>query len=897
MGDFNVVRQFHEKISNTPPVFSELADFNSCLLDCGLEDLHDRVLVNSDWMQCFPQTSAKFEPLGISIRCPAVLTFHDDRLSKKQFSFLNCWTSHPDFLPIVSEAWTSTITGNPMFRLMGKLKRVRAGLKKLHTAHYSNIGQRILDKRKELTQCFEDLQSQPLSASFIAKERDVSADFLKLKEIENSILTQRAKLHDIHHNDTCSAYFFAKIKERQQYHMICDIQSLDGTLHKGPHKVGHAFVQYYEHLLGSSVQTLHIDHSIIANGACVGEQDHDLLIAPITKAEIKMALFSMGSNKSPGLDSLSAGFFKAAWGIVETDFCKTVEDFFRTSFMPKQDNVTILSLIPKKTIVQSGKDFRPTSCCSIIYKTISKILTNRLQTILPKLIGEEQEAFVKGRSLFNNIMLTQGLLKGYDRKNLSPRCMLKVDISKSFDSLQWQFIQDMLRSLKFPPLFISWIMGCITGPWFTIKVNGANFSFFKGKSGVRQGDPLSPSLFILNMEILSRCFRVMCKEKDVSFHPKCVKLGVNHLIFADDPMVFTRGDLPSVYKAAKILHLFSTWSGLVANFDKTESMYEGLTLKITGLLNRCSDKHLSYAGRLQTRKMSFKSWSSICSPWSEGGFQLKNIASWNRAVLLKWLWHIERGTGSVWSRWIRALLLDVASWTGMSSSATQLHALLAWVQHSKLCNWKRNWALGSIAATVYVIWCERNRRIFEGHDRTIAALLRDVQFVVSATLLFKTPLINHEDIIGALVGSSAGAKLFLLRRDFKCQAYHLIHEHGVCFPLARTLGDSINFPKHVVVSLLALQNKLSTIDNLCARGLHLVNRCALCESNAECRSHLFFICPFSSEIWLHISHWLHIGAPNVLSRIAHWFQRCNRGQSLLKRQRRCAFLCAMYLIW
>ncbi|XP_074266919.1 uncharacterized protein LOC141590211 [Silene latifolia] len=169
-----------------------------------------------------------------------------------------------------------------------------------------------MDKRKELTQCFEDLQSQPLSASFIAKERDLSADFRKLKKIKNNILTQRAKLHDIHHNDTCSAYFFAKIKEWQQYHKIGDIQSLDGTLHKGPHKVGQAFVQYYEHLLGSSVQTLPIDHSIIANGACVGEQDHDLLIAPITKAEIKMALFSMDLKKIPGLDGLTAGFFKAA---------------------------------------------------------------------------------------------------------------------------------------------------------------------------------------------------------------------------------------------------------------------------------------------------------------------------------------------------------------------------------------------------------------------------------------------------------------------------------------------------------------------------------------------------------------------------------------------------------
>ncbi|XP_074266920.1 uncharacterized protein LOC141590212 [Silene latifolia] len=191
--------------------------------------------------------------------------------------------------------------------------------------------------------------------------------------------------------------------------------------------------------------------------------------------------------------------------------------------------------------------------------------------------------------------------------------MLKVDISKAFDSLQWQFIQDMLRSLKFPPLFISWIMGWITGPWFTIKVNGANFGLVTNfdKTEVYLGSVTQS----LKQEILST-------------------IGLKEGVF------------PFRYLGIPIHHA-----------RLSQSMYEGLTLKITALLNRCSDKYLSYAGRLQARKMSFKSWSSICSPWSEGGFQLKNIASWNRAVLLKWLWHIDRGTGSVWSRWIRVILM------------------------------------------------------------------------------------------------------------------------------------------------------------------------------------------------------------------------------------------------
>ncbi|XP_074291814.1 uncharacterized protein LOC141618618 [Silene latifolia] len=195
MGDFNVVRHFTEKISDTPPVFSELAEFNNCLLDCGLDDLQgtgadftwfnkhdisskvysklDRVMVNSDWFQHYPQTSAQFKPPGVSDHCPVIL-----------------------------------VRGNPMFRLMEKLNKVRLGLKNLHNVEFSNIGQRIKDKKVELAQCFEDLQKYPLSEAHINKEKLISDDFLKLKEAETSILIQKAKLHDIKHNDFCSAYFF-----------------------------------------------------------------------------------------------------------------------------------------------------------------------------------------------------------------------------------------------------------------------------------------------------------------------------------------------------------------------------------------------------------------------------------------------------------------------------------------------------------------------------------------------------------------------------------------------------------------------------------------------------------------------------------------------------------------
>ncbi|XP_074289431.1 putative mitochondrial protein AtMg01250 [Silene latifolia] len=108
-------------------------------------------------------------------------------------------------------------------------------------------------------------------------------------------------------------------------------------------------------------------------------------------------------------------------------------------------------------------------------------------------------------------------------------------------------------------------MGCITSTHFSININGRAEGFFPGKRGLRQGDPLSPYLFVLSMEILSRLLRHLPSYPGFSYHPKCVKLNLTHLVFADDQLVFTRGDVPSVVAVARCLEVFAGYSGLQAN--------------------------------------------------------------------------------------------------------------------------------------------------------------------------------------------------------------------------------------------------------------------------------------------------------------------------------------------
>ncbi|KAK9667072.1 hypothetical protein RND81_14G230600 [Saponaria officinalis] len=267
LGDFNVIRYEWEKVSHIPPVTSDLLAFNDCVLGCGLADMNctgceftwhnrqdsrsavysklDRVSINEDWSRVFCQTSAQFIPPGLSDHSPSLVTFHGDPLPRKRFSFLNCWADHPSFRNLVLDAWDYEITGIPMFRLMRKLRNVKQRLKLLHQNQFSDIGKRVQRRKEELADCYNALLANPLYDILIQQEKQASIVYWKLKEAETKILIQRAKLHYMKHEDMCSQYFFAKIKERHQSQVIGAIKDQNGNLHTGLHQVGDAFVAYY----------------------------------------------------------------------------------------------------------------------------------------------------------------------------------------------------------------------------------------------------------------------------------------------------------------------------------------------------------------------------------------------------------------------------------------------------------------------------------------------------------------------------------------------------------------------------------------------------------------------------------------------------------------------------
>lgn len=233
------------------------------------------------------------------------------------------------------------------------------------------------------------------------------------------------------------------------------------------------------------------------------------------------------------------------------------------------DNTTI-TLIPKQPEACKLGDYRPISCCNLTYKIISKIIANRMKPLLQDCISPNQATFLKGRSLGENVLLASELIRNYQKVACPKSCMLKVDIRKAFDTVCWDFVLKILEAQNFPPLFCTWVKECISSPRYSISINGELAGFFPGKKGLRQGGPISPYLFIMVMEVLSKLLQIAANQGKFRLHPNCSSPQVTHLLFADDLLVFSDGARHSLFGIAEVLLHFKSLSGLDVNPTKSE---------------------------------------------------------------------------------------------------------------------------------------------------------------------------------------------------------------------------------------------------------------------------------------------------------------------------------------
>lgn len=251
-------------------------------------------------------------------------------------------------------------------------------------------------------------------------------------------------------------------------------------------KISELITNYYRDLFASKETKC----NEIVNQAlhpCIEDSTNIGLVAIPSAREVRDALFSIHPDKAPGPDGFSASFFRSNWKIMGSTIISEIQGFFSSGTLPNTINHTYVRLIPKISAPKKVADYQPIALCKVYYKIFSKILTRRLQPVLNSLISETQSAFVPGRAISDNVMITHETLHSLKRSTAKKHCSMaeKTDMSKAYDRLEWNFIEAVLLRLGFYTKWVGLIMQCITTVTYSYLINDSAHGIVTPRRGIR----------------------------------------------------------------------------------------------------------------------------------------------------------------------------------------------------------------------------------------------------------------------------------------------------------------------------------------------------------------------------------------------------------------------------
>uniref|UniRef100_A0A803QAN8 Reverse transcriptase domain-containing protein n=1 Tax=Cannabis sativa TaxID=3483 RepID=A0A803QAN8_CANSA len=787
-------------------------------------------MANQRWLDAYPNAEALFLKEGIYDHSPGILSlFPKWKCGKKPFKYFRMWKSHPEYDGRVTAVWKQQINGTSMYQIVQRLKILKNVFQEINQKGFSDLLAALTQAKLSLDEAQNKLHADPLNEELQSQELVARNSFILAQQHYSSFLQQKAKVSWLKDEDSNTALFHASIKQRHRQNQVFSIENESGVRVFEPEHVTEAFLSYYKSLLGTKMASRKTVYKKILNrGPKVTPEQAKLLTSPVTKEDVKKVVFEISGNKAPAPDGFFSFFFHDNWELVGEDVYRAVSSFLSSGKILKEINSTILTMIA------------------------TKILCSRLKWILPDLISKSQGGFIQGRFIGHNIMICQDLVRHYGRKSNKENCMIKLDLQKAYDTVEWEFIEEMLIGLQFPSLFIKTVMNCVRSPRFSIMFNGSTHGFFEAKRGLRQGDPMSPLLFVLGMEYLSRILQEVGDKNDFIFHERCSELKVNHLAFADDVMLFCNGDFKSIFYLLQGLKLFSLTSGLQPNPQKS-AIY-------------CSNVPQEEVSRVLLAS----------------GFSLKDMPFTYLGVPIC----AKRISGNECIALAEKMTARIRTWSSRNLSFAARVVLI-----------------NSVLMAIHAYWCQ----VFILPKKVI----RHLESICKAFLWKGQACATGPGLIAweSLCQSKATRGQPLVEMDQQClsKRSRMVELQGPCLGKL-VLEESCELKgsfqgvgwardMYTAAALPAIQGRLRTNDRLRRMGMNIEEQCELCSTQNENAGHLFFACSVSAACLQGIKNSLswHVAADNI-STLTRWI-----GRSKISRFKKnffaAALVCLIYNLW
>ncbi|OMO94917.1 reverse transcriptase [Corchorus capsularis] len=496
--------------------------------DFVIKERLDRAFVNPQWLMAFPHSQLLIQPAIGSDHSPVILnSCWQDIKGPRKFKFESYWTDVEDIRSVVKTSWDVHVDGSKAYLLAQKLKNYRK-LIKLWCKEQNKTKEHKDELLKEIALLQDGACTEEELQKIKVCKENVTAIWLQ----DEKHWHQRSRINWISWGDQNTKFFHQSTLQRRQFNKILKIKNNSGDWIDKEEDIMENFCQFYEDLF-TSEGNRDWDEVLDVVPCLISEEMNVNLTKEITDAEIYQAVFQMGSLKSPGPDGFNGLFIKIIgkfWAMM----------------------------------------------LKLCYKIISTILVNRMKPLLGDIITEVQSAFVEGRQIHDNIVVAQEafhFLK-VKKKGKSGAVALKVDMNKAYDRVEWGFFHALLLKIGFNSNWCDWVLECVRSVSYTIVINGKSSRMIFPSRGLRQGDPLSPYLFLLVIDTLSRMIQLGIHSgyiTGLNLARNCPM--ISHLLFADNSLFFMDANLDNCKRFFEIIQGFSDASGQKISLAKSSLIF------------------------------------------------------------------------------------------------------------------------------------------------------------------------------------------------------------------------------------------------------------------------------------------------------------------------------------